>query len=86
MNTLETTLNEYMNNLPKRYSMTAEGDSENTNYDVSIIGTSKGANCYVSYGMIVADYWEWEHGNLVELRSVEYENVSKLKASLSRVR
>ena len=86
MNTLETELHEYMNNLPKRYSVAIEGDSENTNYGVSIIGTSKGANCYVSYGMIVADYWEWQHGDLVELRSVEYANVSKLKVSLSRVR
>ena len=83
---LETELHEYMSNLPKRYSMTSEGDSENINYDVSIIGTSKGANCYVAYGMIVADYWEWQHGDLVDLRSVEYENVKQLKASLSRVR
>ena len=86
MNTLENELHEYMNNLPKRYSVMTEGDSENTNYDVSIIGTPKGANCYVSFGKIVADFWEWQHGDLVDLRSVEYENISKLKTSLSRVR
>ena len=86
MNTLETTLNEDMNNLPKRYSVSVEGDNEKTNYDVSIVGTPKGANCYVSFGKIVADFWEWQHGDLVDLRSVEYENISKLKASLSRVR
>ena len=86
MGILEAVLSDYMNNLPKRYSVSVEGDSENTNFDISVIGTAKGANCYISGGLIVADFWQWEHGDLVDLRSVEYTDIQKLKTSLARIR